>query len=168
VELPHSLDRVEFGTVSGKEVQGKVMGVVFPPRSVQAGVVITGIVGDYHHPSPGSAAGGAELLEKLQEAGPIEFAGFQTEHKAPIPQAHGPEIAPTFAGGGVQEDRVLDFWRDPHAAARAMLLKVHLVGGPKIDAVVLHQGLKFFLCAFCTAGLAWASAGRGLRNRKPS
>jgi hypothetical protein len=49
-ELPHSLDRVEFGTVSGKEVQGKVMGVVFPPRSVQAGVVITGIVGDDHDP----------------------------------------------------------------------------------------------------------------------
>jgi hypothetical protein len=44
----------------------------------------------------------------------------------------------------VQQDRVLDFWRDPHAAARAMLLKVHLVGGPKIDAVVLHQGFEFF------------------------
>jgi hypothetical protein len=27
------------------------------------------------------------LLEKLKEAGSIEFAGFQTEHKAPIPQA---------------------------------------------------------------------------------
>jgi hypothetical protein len=110
--------------------------------------VITGIVGDDHDPSPGSAAGGAELLEKLQEAGPIEFAGFQTEHKAPIAQAHGPEIAHTLAGGGVQQDRVLDFWRDPHAAARAMLLKVHLVGGPKIDAVVLHQGLEFFYVLF--------------------
>ncbi len=68
-ELPHSLDGVEFGTVSGQEVQGKVMGVLFPPRSVQAGVVITGIVGDDHNPSPGSAAGGAELLEELKEAG---------------------------------------------------------------------------------------------------
>ena len=58
-ELPHSLDRVEFGTVSGKEVQGKLMGVAFPPRSVQAGVVITGVVGYDHNPSPGSATGGA-------------------------------------------------------------------------------------------------------------
>jgi hypothetical protein len=86
-ELPHALDRIEFGTVRGKEVQSKVMGVLFPPRSVQAGVVITGIVGDDHNPSPRPAAGGAELLEKLKEAGSIEFAGFQTEHKAPIPQA---------------------------------------------------------------------------------
>src|SRR5450755_2004510 len=69
-ELPHSLDRIEFGTVRGKEIQSKVMGVLFPPRSVQAGVVITSIVGDDH--------GGAELLEKLKEAGSIEFAGFPT------------------------------------------------------------------------------------------
>jgi hypothetical protein len=108
----------------------------------------------------------AELDE--QYIARMEDAGFQTEHKAPIPQAHCPKIAHTLAGGGVQQDGVLDFWRDPHAAARAMLLKVHLVGSPKIDAVVPHQGLEFFLCAFCTAGLAWASAGRGLRKRKPS
>ena len=68
-ELPHALDRIEFGTVRGKEIQSKVMGVLFPPRSVQAGVVITGIVGDDHNPSPGAAAGGAELLEELKEAG---------------------------------------------------------------------------------------------------
>jgi hypothetical protein len=46
--------------------------------------------------------------------------------------------------------------------------RVHFVAGPKIDAGIRHQVLEFFLCAFCTAGLAWASAGRGLRNRKPS
>jgi hypothetical protein len=49
-----------------------------------------------------------------------------------------------------------------------MLLKVHFVGRPKIDVRVLHQGLEFFLCAFCTAGSACARAGRGFRNRKPS
>jgi hypothetical protein len=52
----------------------------------------------------------------------FKLLGAVTEHKAPIPQGHGPEIAHTLAGGGGQEDRVLDFWRDPHAAARAMLL----------------------------------------------
>ena len=84
-ELPHALDRIEFGTVRGKEVQSKVVGVLFPPRSVQAGVVITGIVGDDYNPSLSPAAGGAELLEKLKKAGPVEFSGFQTEHKPPIP-----------------------------------------------------------------------------------
>src|SRR5260370_34533268 len=84
-----------------------------------------------------------------------------------MPQAHGPEIAHALAGRGVEQDRVLDFWRGPHAAARAMLLKVHLIGGPKIDTVVPHQGLEFFLYVFCTAGLAWASAARGLPNPTP-
>src|SRR5260370_14897289 len=37
-ELPHSLDGGVFGTVNGQEVQCKVMGVLFLPRSVQAGV----------------------------------------------------------------------------------------------------------------------------------
>jgi hypothetical protein len=118
--------------------------------------------------SPGAAAGGAELLEELQEAGSVKFAGLQTEHKPPIPPAHGSEIPHTLAGGGVEQDRVLDFRRNPHAAARAMLLNVHFVGGPKIDAGILHQVLEFFLCAFCMAGFACASAGPGLRNRKPS
>ena len=67
-ELPHGLNGVEFGTVSGQEVQGKVRGVLFPPWSVRAGVMITGIVGDDHNPSPASAAGGAELLEELKES----------------------------------------------------------------------------------------------------
>ena len=84
-ELPHARDRIEFGTVRGKEVQSKVVGVLVPPRSVQAGVVITGIVGDDYNPSPSPAAGGAELLEKLKKAGPVEFSSFQTEHKPPIP-----------------------------------------------------------------------------------
>src|SRR5260370_13710159 len=55
-ELPHSLDGVEFGTVSGKEGQGKLMGVVFPPRSVPAGGVINGGGGGCHNTAPRSAA----------------------------------------------------------------------------------------------------------------
>src|ERR1700722_4275751 len=86
----------------GRRSKAKVVGVLVPPRSVQAGVAMAGIVGDDHNPSPGSPAGGAELLKKLKEAGCIEFAAFQTEHKAPIPQAHGPEIPHALAGGSMQ------------------------------------------------------------------
>src|SRR6266481_7591281 len=73
-ELPHSFDRVEFGTVRGKEVQDKTVGVLFPPRFVESRVVIRGVVGNDHNPSPGPTTGGAKLLEKLKEAGPIKFA----------------------------------------------------------------------------------------------
>ena len=70
--------------------------------------MIPGIVGNDQNPSPRPATGGAELLEKLQETGSIEFAGFQTEHKTPISQTYGPEIAHSLAGGSVQENWVLD------------------------------------------------------------
>ena len=140
-ELPHSLDGVEFGTVSGQEVQGKVRGVLFPPRSVQAGVVITGIVGDDHHPSPGSAAGGAELLEELKEAGPIEFAGFQTEPQAPIPQAHGSEIPHTLAGSA------------SHAAESA------LRRSPKDRRLRPASRLGVFFMGFLCRGISMGQSG---------
>jgi len=101
-ELPHSLDRIEFGTIRGEEIQGKTVGVLFPPRLVESRVVIRGIVGNDHNPSPGPTTDWAELLEKLKEARPIEFAGLPTEHKTPIPQAHCPEIPHTLAGWGMQ------------------------------------------------------------------
>ena len=101
-ELPHSFDRIEFGTIRGKEVQDKTVGVFFPPRLVESRVVIRGIVGNDHHPSPGPTTGWAELLEKLKEVRPIEFAGLQTEYKTPIPQAHGPKIPHTLAGRGME------------------------------------------------------------------
>jgi hypothetical protein len=34
----------------------------------------------------------------------------------------------------MKEHRALGFRRDPHAAARTVLLKVHFVHGPKIDS----------------------------------
>ncbi len=101
-ELPHSFDRIEFGTIRRKEVQDKPVGVLFPPRLVESRVVIRSIVGNDHNPSPAPTTGGAELLEKLKEARPIEFAGLQAEHKTPIPQAHGPEIPHTLAGRGME------------------------------------------------------------------
>ena len=104
-KLPRSLDRIEFGTSctgEGKSKAAKSWACCSAPRSVQAGVVITSIVDDDHNPSPSPAAGGAELLEKLKEAGPIEFAGFPTKHKAAIPQAHGPEIPHALASGSMQ------------------------------------------------------------------
>jgi hypothetical protein len=36
----------------------------------------------------------------------------------------------------MQQHGILPFWRDPHAAARTVLLKVYFVHGPKIDSGV--------------------------------
>ena len=147
-ELPHSLDGIKFGTIRGKEIQSKMLGLFLPPRLVESRVVIRGIVRDYHHSSPGATAGLAELAEKLKKAKPIEFAGLRAKHKTPIAQTHGSEIPYASASRSMQENRVLNFWRNPHSAAGAMLLKVDFVRRPEIDVAIPHQVLKFFLCAF--------------------
>src|SRR5260370_38861711 len=51
-ELPHSLDGGEVGAVSGQEVQGKVVGGLFPPRAGQAGGWGTVLFRGGHHPLP--------------------------------------------------------------------------------------------------------------------
>jgi len=38
----------------------------------------------------------------------------------------------------MEENRILDFRRDPHTAARTVLKKVHFIAGPNIHALRLH------------------------------
>src|SRR6267142_392407 len=40
--------------------------------------------------------------------------------------------------------RVLDFRRDPHSAARTVLLEMHLIHGPQINRLVVYERVQFF------------------------
>jgi hypothetical protein len=48
-ELPHSLDRIAFGTVRVKEIQSKMVGVLFPPGPVQPRVITGHTLGYQKH-----------------------------------------------------------------------------------------------------------------------
>src|ERR1035438_5258850 len=45
---------------------------------------------------------------------------------------------------------------------------MHFVDGSQVHVWIGHQGLEFFLCAFCRSGSACATMGRGLRKRNPN
>ena len=96
-ELPHSFARIECGAIGREEVQGKMVGLPFPPGLVESGGVIGGMVRDDDYPSSGATTGLAELAKELKKAGPVAFARLRAKYKAPIPQAHGSEIPNTLA-----------------------------------------------------------------------
>ncbi len=103
-----------------------------------------------------------------KKVAPLNLPASPAKQELSVPQSHRAKVSHAAPRGGMQQDRVLGFRWNPHLASRAMLLEVHLVGGPEIYRTVLHQRLEFFLCAFCRSASAGASRGRGLRSRKPS
>src|SRR5260370_40888158 len=87
-ELPHSLDGVEFGTVSGQEVQGKVMGGLFPPRSVQAGRVSKGNLRGVHNPAPGAAAEATAVDWGPKQTRPLSIRALHSGTTTAPPAQH--------------------------------------------------------------------------------
>jgi hypothetical protein len=67
----------------------------------------------------------------------------------------------------MEQDRVLGLRRNPHLAARTMLLKMHLVGCPQVHLRICHQCLEFLLCAFWRCGSACATRGAVSVNGVP-
>ena len=116
-ELPDSFDGIQFGTVSGEKVQFKAAFVLVPPGFVDSRMMIGSIVGNNHHPASAYATGLAQLPQEFEASLPIESLAFPAKYKAAVAQTYRAEIAHALAGRGVQENRILDFWRYPHAAA---------------------------------------------------
>ena len=90
------------------------------------------------------------------------------EEELAVAKPNSTKVAYAAASGMMQQNRIFGLRRNPHLAARPMLLKMHLVGRPQLHVRICHQGLEFFLCAFCRSGSACATIGRGLRKRNPN
>jgi hypothetical protein len=89
-----------------------------------------------------------ERFEKLPEGLSIKTSRFPSKEKLTVAQAHSGKVTHALPSGMVEHDGVLGFRRHPHAAARALLLKVYFLQRPQVDTFVAHQILEFFLCAF--------------------
>jgi len=70
---------------------------------------------------------------ELRETRAIKFAGLAAKYKASVTESYSAKVADAFPRGGMEQHRVGDLWRNPHATTRAMLLKVHFVGRPQIQ-----------------------------------
>jgi hypothetical protein len=135
-ELPDSFDGIKFWTVGWEKVQFKTAGVRFPPEPVESGMMIGSVVGNDHHAAARNPTGSAQLPEKLETRLPIKSPSFPPKHKTPVAQTDRAEISDTFAGRRVKQHRILDFWRNPRATTGTILLKMHFIAGPKIDAII--------------------------------
>src|SRR5208337_3271500 len=114
------------------------------PQGVQGRVVILGVIYDHHHTSSRPAAGLTRLLQERPSRLPIERVGLAREHELPIAEPHGAKIPHALAGGMMEQHWVFDLRRDPHSAARAVLLEMHFVHGPQINGLVVCQLVEFF------------------------
>src|SRR5215831_18621985 len=63
---------------------------------------------------------------------------FAAIDKSAVAESHGTEVSHAAPRRVMVNDRVLDFWRYPHAAAGAMLLEVHFVQRPHISGRISH------------------------------
>jgi len=96
-------------------------------------MVVFGVVGNDHHPASRARAAGVKVFQELPAGHGVELACLTPEEEFAVAHPDGPEVAHALAGRMMEQHWVLGFPWDPHAAARAVLLKVHFVHGPEIN-----------------------------------
>ena len=84
-----------------------------------------------------------QRLQKGFERGCIEHAAQRTDELAGA-QTDRPEAGDRLAGGRMDQYRILDLGRHPHAAPSTMLLEVAFVDAPELNAPASGQAVQFF------------------------
>ena len=135
-EFPDALDRIQFRAVGREVIKREASRVLLPPIAVQASVMVFGVVGNHHDAASAAGAGRPQVLEKPPAGKSVELIRLPPVEKPAVAQADGSVIAHAFAGGRVEQHRVLGFGRDPHLTARTVLLKMYFVHGPKINRTI--------------------------------
>ena len=104
--------------------------------------MVPGIVQHQYH-ARAARAMPQQRLQKGPERGRIE-RGAQGADELAGAQADGTKAGDRLAGGRMEQDRILDLGRHPHAAPGAMLLEVAFVHAPEFNALAPGQAVQFF------------------------
>ncbi|MEO5864240.1 MAG: hypothetical protein ABIQ79_04280 [Nitrospiraceae bacterium] len=145
-QFPDSLDGGPLRTVRRQKQQGEHDAVFSKQGLEQDRVVVPGIVQHQHQYHAHAARTLPQPRQKGLERGaqgPDELAGVYVD---------GTKAGDRLAGGRMEQDRILDLGRHPHAAPGAMLLEVAFVHAPKFNAPVPGQAVQFFLNATTLTG----------------
>jgi hypothetical protein len=129
-KAPDPLYGVQFGTIRRQKIEFKALSLLGSPLLVHLGMMISGIIRDYHYPAARFPAGAPEVLKEAQERLGIKAGFLPQEDEFTIAQAHRPEVADAAMGRMMQDYWVPSLWRHPHAAARTVLLKTDFVHSP--------------------------------------
>ncbi len=106
-ELPNTFDGIEFRRVRGQIVEREVKGMFFSPVPVNTGMMVFGVIGDYHHAAAGSDAGAAKGSDEREEGGAIELAYLAGKEKLPVAKPHRGRVSHGVPGGSMQQDGIL-------------------------------------------------------------
>jgi len=167
-QFPNAFDRIEFRAVRRQKVEDEMVRDFPAPLFVQGSVMIASVIDDHNHLS---ARGLGQSLHPAKESpagAGVEHPVWRRHDQFAILQAHGPKVTDAFAGWGVKADGVLDFGRNPHAAARAMLLEVHFIHSPQINLWVSCQNAEFFYARLAIQGRLWRPAGAVFASGNPT
>jgi len=143
-ELPDPFDGIQIRAVGRQVVQGELGLLPRPPRGVQRGVMIFGIVDDHHHAPPRPPTALPQLGQEAPGRHRVKAAGLAAEKKFAISQPDGSKVTDALARRRMEQDRIVHLGWDPHPAAGAVLLKMNFVHSPKINGGIEGQGQKFF------------------------
>lgn len=167
-QFPHPLDGIEFRTVGRQKVELEVAANLFPPSLVQAGVVIAGIVDDHDHLAARCSGDALDSsVEGPAGAGVKHALGLGHDELA-IPQSDRPKLTDALARRGVEADRIVYLRGHPHAAARAVLLKLNFIHGPEIKIGSGFQNAEFFGVRLGVRGPLWQLVGVACATESPT
>ena len=150
-EFPYALDRVQIGTVGREELQAYDVAMPAKPRTKRTGMVPSGVVQDDHHNAP-PASPFQQVYQKRQKALRVECGGRHRQQPA-VRRTDGTEHRHLLARRRMQQHRIGVFGRNPHGAARSVLLKMALVFEPQVNVLSSGQPPQFFYIPPARRGL---------------
>ncbi len=129
-QFPHALYRIQIGAIRRKVIQRKVRFLCVSPGFVHFRMMVSGVVTYDHDAFAFLSAALLKEFHEIPEALPVEPVSLSRMDESAIAQAYRTKISYTLSSGVVQDYRVPVFWRHPHAAPGAILLKMNLVQCP--------------------------------------
>lgn len=151
-QFPDTFDGVELRAVRRKEQQHKV-GILRPtPREMEVGVMVLRIVDDDDDLAAATASGPAQLAQETPTGLSIKTPFGLGGDEPSVGDSDCTKVADAFARRRVAADRIAYLWRDPHAAAAAMLLEMDFIHRPEFDVISSCEAAEFFLLRPAFAG----------------
>jgi hypothetical protein len=129
-QAPDPFYGVQLWTIRRQKIEGKALSMLDSPFLMHLGMMISGIIRNYHYSAVRFSAFQPEVSKEAQERLGIKACLLSLENEFTIAQPHRPKVADAAMGRMMQDYRVPSLWRHPHAATRTMLLKTNFIDGP--------------------------------------
>lgn len=129
-QTPDPFYGVQLWTIRRQKIECKALSMLGSPFLMHLGMVISGIISNYHYSAARFSAFQPEVSKEAQERLGIKACLLSLEDEFTIAQPHRPKVADAAMGRMMQDYWGPSLWRHPHAAARTVLLETDFVHGP--------------------------------------